>query len=60
MAIATEELMQAGLCDDSEEHHLTSKGRDWLRALEQMQMRERLAGDDASEDLILSTNGIFR
>ena len=60
MAIATEELMQAGLCDDSDEHHLTAKGRDWLRALEQIQMRERAAGDDASEDLILSTNGIFR
>lgn len=60
MTIATEELMQAGLCDGSEEHHLTAKGRDWLRALEMMQMRDGLMNDDASEDLVLSTNGIFR
>ena len=61
MAIATEELMQAGLCDGTEGHHLTPKGRDWLRALEEMQVRESITnGDDASEDFVLSTNGIFR
>ena len=60
MAIATEELMLAGLCDGSEEHHLTAKGRDWLRALEEMQMRDGITSYDASEDFVLSTSGIFR
>lgn len=60
MAIATEELMHLGLCDGSDEHHLTAKGRDWLRALEEMQLRESLLDADASEDFVLSTNGIFR
>ena len=60
MTIATEELMQAGLCDSSEDHHLTAKGRDWLRALEGMQLRDSMMNEDASEDFVLSTNGIFR
>lgn len=60
MAIATEELMQAGLCDGSDEYHLTAKGRDWLRALEEMQQRESLRDVEASEDFVLSTSGIFR
>lgn len=59
MAIATEELVQAGLCDGSGGLHLTAKGRDWLHALEEMQMQE-VTLDDAAADLILSTNGLFR
>ncbi len=59
MAIATEELIQAGLCDGSGERHLTAKGRDWLHALEEMEMHE--AGlEEAAADLVLSTNGLFR
>jgi hypothetical protein len=60
LAIATEELVQAGLCDESEQHHLTAKGRDWLQALEQMQSAGESDFNDASADLVLSTSGIFR
>jgi hypothetical protein len=60
LAIATEDLVQAGLCDESEQHHLTPKGRDWLQALEQMQSADAADFNDAAADLVLSTNGIFR
>ena len=60
MAIATEDLVQAGLCDEPEGHHLTPKGRDWLHALEEMQVSEMVDLNDAAADLVLSTNGIYR
>lgn len=59
MAIATEELVSAGLCDESEEHHLTAKGRDWLAALEQVRVHDMVELDMA-EDLVLSTSGLYR
>ena len=59
MAIATEELIKAGLCDESEEHHLTAKGRDWLQALEQVRVHDMVELDMA-EDLVLSTSGLYR
>lgn len=58
MAIAMEELVTAGLCDGTQEPHLTDKGRDWLEALEQVEAQIRF--QDAAEDLVLSTNGLFR
>ncbi|HJR46171.1 MAG TPA: hypothetical protein VJ927_11260 [Actinomycetota bacterium] len=59
MAIATEELVMAGLCDESEEHHLTAKGRDWLQALELVRTRD-IVELDMAEDLVLSTSGLYR
>lgn len=53
-----DELRAAGLLDEANEPHLTDKGWDWLHALEQ-----RKPADEAyaqAEDLVLSTNGIFR
>lgn len=58
LAIAMEDLVTAGLCDGAQEPHLTDKGRDWLQALEQVDSQLRF--QDASEDLVLSTNGLYR
>lgn len=60
MAIATEELVQAGLFDGADGHHLTAKGRDWLHALEEAQVAELVDLNDAAADLVLSTNGLYR
>ena len=60
MAIATEELVQAGLCEGPEGHHLTAKGRDWLHALEQAQVSQTGEMNEGPADLVLSTNGLFR
>lgn len=53
-----EELVTAGFCDGTQEPHLTDKGRDWLQALEQVDAQIRF--QEAAEDLVLSTNGLFR
>lgn len=60
MAIATEELVLAGLCEGSDGHHLTAKGRDWLQALEEAQISEMIELNEGAADLVLSTNGLFR
>jgi hypothetical protein len=60
LAIATEELVQAGLCDGANGHHLTAKGRDWLHALEEVQIAEIVELNDSAADLVLSTNGLYR
>lgn len=56
------ELREAGLLTGSEPH-LTDKGRDWLRLLEDTATEEVLiqnAASEWSEDLILSINAISR
>lgn len=53
-----DELKAAGLLDETVEPHLTDKGWDWLRALEQMKRQDEAFTQ--AEDLVLSTNGIFR
>jgi hypothetical protein len=60
MTMVMDELIQAGLCDESTDHHLTNKGRDWLRTLGDLETQEVVDVQDAAADLILSTNGIFR
>ena len=55
-----EELIQTGLCDGSTEHHLTLRGRDMLRRLEDLETQEVVDQNEAAADLVLSTNGIFR
>jgi len=54
------ELRQVGLLDGSAEPHLTSKGRDWLKALEDVETQEVLEYGEQAADLVLSTNGLFR
>lgn len=53
------ELQQVGLLDGSPEPHLTAKGRDWLKALGDIETEVSEFGEQAA-DLVLSTNGIFR
>jgi hypothetical protein len=56
-----DELCKAGLCDTTSEHHLTHKGRDWLRALEEIQTEEITVLAEASdEDFVQATSGLFR
>jgi hypothetical protein len=56
----TEELQQVGLCDEASQPHLTSKGREWLRLLGEMESLEVVDLGEANADFVLSTNGIFR
>lgn len=62
-ATVLDELVQMGLCETSESPHLTAKGRDWMRALENVEAHAEFDRDERDEraaDLILSTNGLFR
>lgn len=62
-ATVLDELVQMGLCETSESPHLTAKGRDWMRALENVEAHQEYDRDEQDEraaDLILSTNGLFR
>ena len=54
------ELRQAGLLDGSPEPHLTAKGRDWLKALEDIETEEVSEYGELAADLVLSTNGLYR
>jgi hypothetical protein len=58
--VAFTELLEAGLLDSAPEHHLTPKGREWLRALENLQTEEVAAAGETDEDFVLSTSGLFR
>ena len=49
-----------GLLDGSPEPHLTAKGRDWLKALEDIETQEVSDLGEQAADLVLSTNGLFR
>lgn len=59
-ATVLDELVQMGLCETLESPHLTAKGRDWMRALENVEAHEEFDRDERAADLILSTNGLFR
>lgn len=54
------ELRSAGLLDEAEMPHLTTKGRDWLRALEDLQTEEIADANESAADFVMSTSGIFR
>jgi hypothetical protein len=58
--ITLTQLLEAGLLDDLSSPHLTDKGRDWLRTLEELETAEVVESGEVQADLILSTNGIFR
>ena len=59
-ATVLDELVQMGLCETQDSPHLTAKGRDWMRALENVDAHEEFDRDERAADLILSTNGLFR
>ena len=54
------ELRQAGLLDGSPEPHLTAKGRDWLKALEDIETEEVSEYGEQAADLVQSTSALFR
>ena len=60
MAISIDELREVGLLDGAPQPHLTPKGRDWLKALEDAETQEVSDFGESAADLILSTNGLFR
>ena len=60
LTATVDELVQMGLLDTMESPHLTAKGRDWMRALENVEAHEEVDRDERAADLILSTNGLFR
>jgi hypothetical protein len=55
-----EELRHAGLLEAAGDPHLTEKGRDWLRALDDLEAQEVVEGMTSSMDLVISTNGLYR
>lgn len=56
------EMQSAGLLDfSSDVPHLTDKGRDYLRILDDAGTDEiREAGEDNQTDFVLSTNAVWR
>lgn len=60
MSIAIDELREVGLLDSAPQPHLTTKGRVWLKALEDLETQEVTDLGESAADLILSTNGLFR
>ncbi len=60
MSISIDELREVGLLDGTPQPHLTPKGRDWLKALEDAETQEVSDFGESAADLILSTNGLFR
>ena len=54
------DLQHEGLIDGLDPNALTDKGRDWLRALADLETNEVALGGESAADLVLSTNGLFR
>ncbi len=55
-----DELRRAGLLESAGDPHLTDKGRDWLRLLDDLEAQEVVEGISSSVDLVVSTNAIYR
>jgi hypothetical protein len=57
-----QEMQEAGLLDfSSDVPHLTDKGRDYLRILDDAGTEEIIeAGEDNQADFVLSTNAVWR
>ena len=53
-----DQLVDAGLVTSSVDPHLSDKGRDWLRNLEDLEQHEVQL--DGAADLVLSCSGLFR
>jgi hypothetical protein len=54
------QLRDLGLLDGSPEPHLTAKGRDWLKALEDVETEEVSEYGEMAADLVQSTSALFR
>jgi hypothetical protein len=60
VAVTLEEMREAGLLTESLEPQLSDRGRDLLRALEDLETQDVVDTNEAAADLVLSTNGLFR
>jgi hypothetical protein len=60
VTVTLEEMREAGLLTESSEPHLSDRGRDLLRALEDLETQDVVDTNEAAADLVLSTNGLFR
>ena len=58
--IAMDELQRVGLLDAAPSPHLTPKGREWLKALEDLETAEVVEMSEGQADFVLSTNGLSR
>jgi hypothetical protein len=59
-APTVEKLREAGLARGSQKPVLTPRGREWLRAMEELETEEIADSGGAADDLIVSTSGLFR
>ncbi|MGH2786947.1 MAG: hypothetical protein ACRDJV_03425 [Actinomycetota bacterium] len=59
-SVEIDDLLQAGLLEPRSEPHLSSKGRDWLRALEGLQTDDVTQAGSSDEDFVQSTSALFR
>jgi hypothetical protein len=57
-AILINELREAGLLQGMGQFHLTDKGREWLRQLEDVETAD--VAEDQSADFVLSISAISR
>lgn len=57
-AIMINEMRELGLLEGIEGPHLTPKGREWMRQLEDLTNEE--ISEDWAADLVLSVNGLSR
>ena len=60
MAVNMDDLRSAGLLEGMDMPHLTMKGRDWLRLMEDVETQEVADASEQAADFVLSTNGLFR
>ena len=61
LKVLVDDLRGVGLIDNDPAHpHLTEKGRDWLRSLEDIDTQEVVDANEAAVDLILSSHGLLR
>ena len=54
------EFRRLGLLDGSPEAHLTAKGREWLKVLEEVEVQEISDNGERAADLVMSTSGLLR
>ena len=59
MTVQMTELVEAGLLTSGDHPHLSHKGREWMRTLEDVD-HQTVDLSEAAADLVLSTSGLYR
>jgi hypothetical protein len=55
-----DEMRAAGLLETAGDPHLTDKGRDWIRHLDDLEAQEIVEGISSSADVVIASNAIYR